>query len=51
MMELAIDCYFLPIQLAVGEIADEDLMVDTCPEVFRVKEIHTVQVGNVHRSM
>ena len=37
-----------PVVLAELEVADEDLVVDLCPQVAGSEEAHTVQVGDVH---
>lgn len=40
-----------PLPLDILQVAQQDLMVDSCPEVSRFEEVHTVQVRDVHSSL
>lgn len=41
----------LPLSLDILQVAQQDLMVDSSPEVPWFEEVHAVQVRNVHSSL
>lgn len=43
--------FLLPLSLDVLQVAQQDLVVDSSPEVSRFEEVHAVQVRDVHSSL
>lgn len=43
--------FLLPLSFGILQIAQQDLVVDSCPEVSGFEKVHTVQIRDVHSSL
>lgn len=46
-----VEMFLLPLPLDILQVAKQDLVVDSSPEMSRSEEVHAVQVRDVHSSL